>query len=232
MTKKLFGEVAGTALLIYFGTGLGLFAAPADLVGASLGWGLVLALLVFMFGPLSGAHFNPVVSFAMLISKRMSFKEFLAYVAAQLVGGLLGELVVVMTYKDYLHHLGKSWSSMVSQNHLISTVFPNVSTGVAFFTEVLLTFVLVMTVLTITNKTTNSYGQFGPFIVGIIIFVLVLVGGNLTGASMNPVRSLFPALFAGGLALSQLWLYLIAPFVGSAIAVLVEKLVFPEQTNL
>jgi aquaporin Z len=221
---KLFGESAGTALLIYLGTGLVIFGGPyTDLLGPAMGWGLALAVLVYTFGPLSGAHFNPAVTLTMFLTKRMSGKEAGQYVGAQLVGGLLGELLVVLTYKSVLHQTGQSWEAGVAVNNLNATVFPNLSVGMAFLTEVVLTTILLVVVLVLNNKKLGVNGAQGALVVGFTIFILVMVGGNLTGASMNPVRSLFPAMFAGGLALSSLWLYLTAPFVGAGIAVLIDK---------
>lgn len=228
MKLKIFGEVFGTALVIYFGTGTGLFGGPyADLASVSLGWGLALAILVYTFGPLSGAHFNPAVTLTMFLTKRMPGGEALIYVASQLVGGLLGELFVVWTYKSVLAHTGKSWASEVAANHLSGTVFPDISVPVAFATEVLLTVFLLTAVLVINNPHTNVNAGQAAIIVGFTIFVLVIVGGHLTGASMNPVRSLWPAVFAGGLGLSQLWLYIAAPLVGAVIATVIDKTILP-----
>jgi aquaporin Z len=232
MKLRIFGEVFGTALLIYFGTGTVLFGGPyADLMSISLGWGMALAILVYTFGPLSGAHFNPVVTLTMYLTKRMDGKTAGIYVLSQLIGGLLGQLMVVMTYRSLLANTGKSWSTEVAANHLNGTVFPNISVPVAFATEVLLTVVLITVVLVMNNPQTNvNAGQAG-IIVGLTIFVLVIVGGNLTGASMNPVRSLWPAIFAGGETLNSLWLYLVAPFVGGVIGVLIEKTIFASPTR-
>jgi len=232
MKLKVFGELVGTALLIYMGTGLVIFGGPfGDLLGPSLGWGLVLAVLVYTFGPMSGAHFNPVVTLALYATKRMSAKEAWAYVAAQLVGGLLGQGLVVLTYQSFLEKTGGVWDTAVKANNLGGTVFPNLSPSIAFLTEVVLTAILIIVVLVLNNKTLGVNNAQGALVVGFTIFALVMVGGNLTGASMNPVRSLFPALAAGGTVLSSLWLYLTAPFVGGVIGVLVEKYILSDATE-
>lgn len=224
MRLKMFGEFVGTALLIYLGTGLVVFGGPfSDLLGPAMGWGLMLTVLVYTFGPMSGAHFNPAVTLMMFFTKRMSGKEAGQYIGAQLAGGLVGELLMVATYSSMLATTGKSWATEVAANNLNATIFPNLSVGMAFVTEVVLTTVLLIAVLVLNNKTLGVNGAQGAVVVGLTIFVLVMVGGNLTGASMNPVRSLFPALFAGGTALSSVWLYLTAPFVGTFIAVLIDR---------
>ncbi|WP_419153588.1 MIP/aquaporin family protein [Weissella viridescens] len=231
MKKKLFGEVVGTALLLYFGTGLVIFGNFNDLVGPAIGWGFALAVLIYAFGPLSGAHFNPAVTLMMYLTKRMEATEAFIYVLAQLIGGLLGETLVVMTYKSFLRGTGGIWTQEIAKNHLNSTVFPNISSGVAFLTEVVLTTFLLVLILVLNHAKTNMYAIQSPIAVGLTIAVLVFVGGNLTGASMNPARSLFPAIYAGGLAMQNLWVYLTAPFVGSVIAALVDRYILDESDD-
>lgn len=226
MRLKMFGEFIGTALLIYLGTGSVVFGGPySDLLGPSMGWGLMLAVLVYTFGPMSGAHFNPAVTLTMFFTKRMSGKETGQYIGAQLAGGLVGELLMVATYSSMVSTTGKNWATEVATNNLNATIFPNLSAGMAFLTEVVLTTILLLVVLVLNNKKLGVNGPQAAIAVGFTIFILVMVGGNLTGASMNPVRSLFPALFAGGTALSSLWLYLTAPFVGTFVAVLIDRYV-------
>ncbi|USS85040.1 aquaporin [Fructilactobacillus myrtifloralis] len=233
MKLKIFGETIGTGLLIYFGTGLLIFGTPfPDLLGPAIGWGFTLAVLVYVIGPLSGAHLNPVVTLTMYLTKRMSGKEALIFVGSQLLGGLLGELAVVVTYGSLLQHKGQSWQTMVVKNNLGGTVFPNLSPVGAFLTEVLLTTVLLLVILVLNHSRTNMYAIQSPIAVGLTIFVLVIVGGNLTGASMNPIRSFFPAIFAGGLALQSIWLYLLAPFVGVLVAVLINQFVLKPELKI
>ncbi|MBM7616574.1 aquaporin Z [Weissella uvarum] len=233
MKQKLFGEIVGTALLLYFGTGLVIFATGYnDVVGPALGWGLTLMVLIYAFGPMSGAHFNPAVTLLMYLTKRMPAAEAGIYVIAQLIGGLIGESLVVFTYKSLLHGTGMSWGQAVAQNHLNSTIFPNISSGMAFLTEVILTTFLMLVILMLNHSKMNTYAIQSPIAVGLTITVLVFVAGNLTGASMNPVRSLFPALFAGGIALQDLWVYLTAPFLAAFIAALIDRYILDEKGPL
>ena len=116
-----------------------------------------------------------------------------------------------------------SWATEVAKNNLNSTVFPNISAGLAFLVEVVLTTVLLVVVLVLNNDKTKVYNLQAPIAIGLTIAILVFAAGNLTGASMNPVRSLFPALFAGGMAMDDLWVYLTAPFVGSIFGALIDR---------
>lgn len=223
MKKKIFGEVFGSALLVFFGPALVVMGGYNDLLGPSLGWGISLAVLVYAFGPLSGAHFNPAVTVMMFLTKQMKAAETLIYIVSQLVGGLIGGLFLVLTYKANLKGAGLSWATEVAKNNLNSTVFPNISAGMAFLVEVVLTTVLLVVVLVLNNDKTKVYNLQAPIAIGLTIAILVFAAGNLTGASMNPVRSLFPALFAGGMAMDDLWVYLTAPFVGSIIGALIDR---------
>ncbi|MGK4063854.1 MIP/aquaporin family protein [Weissella paramesenteroides] len=225
MKKKIFGEVFGTALLVFFGPALVVMGGYNDLLGPSIGWGVSLAVLVYAFGPLSGAHFNPAVTLMMFLTKQMKAAEAVIYVIAQLVGGLIGGLFLTLTYKAYLKGAGLSWSTEVAKNNLNGTVFPNISAGMAFLVEVVLTTVLLVVILVLNNEKTKSYNLQAPIAVGLTIAILVFAAGNLTGASMNPVRSLYPALFAGGLPMQDLWVYLTAPFVGSIVGALIDRFI-------
>lgn len=230
MTRKIFGEVVGTALLIYLGTGLVLFGGVyADLLGPALGWGLMFTMLVYTFGPLSGPHLNPVVTLMVYLTKRMPGQEAVVYFISQLVGGLLGELALVGTYNAFLSKQGISWESAIAEHHLGSTMHPNLTSGAAFFVEMMITTILLTVLLVFMNRLTNEFAGQSPIIVGITVFALVMFSGNLTGTSMNPVRSLYPALFAGGTALEMLWVYLTAPFVAVVFAVLIDKYILSDE---
>jgi aquaporin Z len=230
MKKKIFGEVFGSALLVFFGPALVIMGGGYnDLLGPSIGWGVLLAVLVYAFGPLSGAHFNPAVTFMNFLNKQMKGTETIIYIVSQLVGGLIGGFVLKFTYQAYLNGAGLKWSTEVAINHLNSTVFPNISAGMAFFVEVILTTVLLVVILVLNDPKTKTYNLQAPIAVGLTIALLVFVAGNLTGASMNPVRSLFPAIFAGGLAMQDIWVYLTAPFVGSIIGALIHRYILTEK---
>lgn len=224
MKRKIFGEVVGTALLIYLGTGLVLFGgAYADLLGPALGWGLMFAMLVYTFGPLSGPHLNPVVTLMMYVTKRMPGREAVIYFVSQLIGGLIGELALVGTYSTFLSQKGIEWSSAISEHHLASTMHPNLTPGAAFFVEMVITTILLTVILVFMNHGSNEFEGQSPIIIGFTVFALVMFSGELTGTSMNPVRSLYPAMFAGGQALEMLWVYLTAPFIAVIFAVLIDK---------
>lgn len=230
MKRKIFGELVGTALLIYLGTGLVLFGGPyGDLLGPALGWGLMFTMLVYTFGPLSGPHLNPVVTLMVYVTKRMPGKEAIVYVVSQLIGGLIGELALVYTYNSFLTQKGISWSDAIAEHHLGSTMYPHLTTSAAFLVELVITTILLTVILVFMNRLTNEFEGQSPIIVGLTVFALVMFSGHLTGTSMNPVRSLYPALFAGGQALEMLWVYLTAPFLAVVFAVLIDKHILSDE---
>ncbi len=232
MKIKLFGEIAGTALLIYLGTGLLIFNYPyQDMLGPSIGWGLTLAVLVYIFGPLSGAHLNPAVTLVMYLTKRMSAKEGWLYVSAQIVGGILGEFAILGTVWSISQHSTNSWQSIVERTALGATLYPHLSPLAAFLTETGLTSILCLIILVLNHAKTNVYAVQSPIAVGFTIFTAVMVGGNLTGASLNPIRSLFPALAAGGRALNSLGVYLVAPLAGACLAALIHHYILNDSTT-
>jgi len=230
MRRKVFGEVVGTALLIYLGTGLVLFGGPyVGIVGPAIGWGLMFTMLVYTVGPLSGCHLNPVVTAMMYVTRRMTGKDAIVYFVSQLIGGLIGEVALVSTYQAFLTKNGISWQSAVSENYLASTMYPNLEASGAFLVEMTITTILLTVLLVFMNRQTQEFAGQSPIIVGVTVFTLVMFSGELTGTSMNPVRSLFPALFAGGAALDMLWVYLTAPFVAVIFAAMIDKYILSEN---
>ena len=152
MKQKVFVEVFVTALLVFFGPALVIMGGYHDLLGPSIGWGVVLTVLIYAFGPLSGAHFNPAVTVMMVLTKRMQVREAIVYVLSQLVGGLIGGWLLALTYRAYLKGAGLSWTTEIAKNHLNGTVFPNISAGMAFGVETVLTTVLFVVILVLNNN--------------------------------------------------------------------------------
>jgi len=211
MGRKLAAEFVGTFLLVFLAVGaavVGLTSSGNLAVAAS--FGLVLAALVYALGPTSGAHVNPAVSLAMALSKRQEWGEALAYMVAQVAGaivgaGLLKFLVDVGDVTDETGALGTN-----SYGDTINV------TG-AFVAEVVLTAAFVAVILLVTDKAANA--GFAGVAIGAALAAVHLVGIPMTGTSVNPARSIGPALLEGGDALSQLWLFILAPMLGGAIAV-------------
>ena len=210
--SKFEAEAFGTAVLVLFGCGAAVFGgAVLGPLGIATAFGLVIVAMAYVIGPVSGCHINPAVSLAMLINKRISCKEFCFYVIAQLLGAIAGAAILW----SFLSLAGYETTAM-GQNF-----FGSFNWYGAFIVEVVLTFVFVTTILGVTGKNGNP-GNAG-LVIGFTLVLIHILGIPLTGTSVNPARSLGPALFVGGQALEQLWVFLAAPLVGGALAALYSK---------
>jgi aquaporin Z len=234
LIRKLVAELVGTALLVFFAVGTATLAfgfqlhggsIAAGVVMTSLSFGLVLLALVYAIGPISGCHVNPAVTLGFLLSNRMTLKDAAGYWGAQLIGGIVGALALwavfsgTDTYSRAAVGLGTDgWGahSMIGLN-----------LGGAFLAEVILTFVFVMIVLLATSH--PSTAGFAGLAIGAGLLVVHLVGIPLTGTSVNPARSLGPALVVGGEALQQVWLFIAAPLAGGALAALCSRFLIPSR---
>lgn len=217
LVRKGLAEFVGTLLLVFFAVGSAVFGVDViGGLGVALAFGLMLLVLAYALGPVSGCHVNPAVTLGVLLRRGMSLREALLYWLAQAVGAVVaGGLLKLMTsgfgeVEDQTGNLGaNAWGERVSG-------------GGAFLFEVLGTFVLVLVVLLVTGRAAAP--GFAGHAIGLALAVIHLAGIPLDGTSVNPARSLGPALFAGTEALSQLWLFLLAPLVGAALAAFVAPL--------
>jgi aquaporin Z len=232
LIRKLVAEALGTALLVFFAVGTATLTFGYQLAGSSkaagvittaMAFGLVLLALVYAIGAISGCHVNPAVTIGFLVARRITVREAVAYWVAQVVGGIVGAaLLRVMlaasdsysTDKIGLGADGYGKSSMIGLN-----------AGGAFLAEIVLTFLFVFVVLTVTRKA--AWPQLGGVAIGLALTTVHLIGIPLTGTSVNPARSIGPALFIGGDALSQLWLFIVAPLAGGVIAALASMYFYP-----
>ncbi|HEY1622594.1 MAG TPA: aquaporin [Streptosporangiaceae bacterium] len=235
MTRKLIAETFGTAVLVFFGVGVatltfgfrfyGLSPAAGD-VATALAFGIVLLALAHAIGPLSGCHVNPAVTLGVLLARRMTLAEAIAYWIGQFVGGILGTLLlwaVVARVPDYSRSqvgLGANGWGADSLLHI--------SLGGAFLVEVILTAVFVFVILAVTGKEGNA--TTAGLVIGLTLTVIHLIGIPLTGTSVNPARSLGPALILGGTPLSQVWLFIVAPLVGGVLAAAIQYVLYPPST--
>ena len=206
--KKYLAEFIGTAVLVLFACGVaGQICTEANgvpgLIGTALAFGLVIVAMAYSIGNVSGCHINPAVSIAMLISKKMSVKDFCGYIVAQFLGAIAGAAALNFIVKD----TGK----------LGCNALYNGSALMSFGIEVILTFVFVIAILGVTSKESN--GNIAGLVIGGALVLVHLLGINFTGTSVNPARSFGPALIAGDL--SSIWVFLLAPLVGGALAALV-----------
>lgn len=226
MTKYI-AEAIGTFTLVFFGVGTavlaGAGAAPADpisLVGISLAFGISVIAMAYSIGQISGAHLNPAVSLGCLVAGKLSKSDFTGYVIGQVAGGL------VATFFIYVIVMSKSAGYDISANGLGQNGWGDASGGGygfvgALLFEVIATAIFLVVILGVTSDGGNA--TVAGLVIGLTLTMIHLVGINITGTSVNPARSFGPALFAGGQAISQLWLFIVAPLIGAAIGGYLHK---------
>lgn len=225
--RSFVSEFLGTLLLVFFAVGsLVLSVDYIGTVGVALAFGFVLLALMYMLGPLSGCHVNPAVTLGMLLTRRIDVHRAVEYWIAQLLGGIVGAALLYLLAKQVpgLQTDGEFGSNGYGDR---STV--HINTGGAFLAELILTFLLVFVVLGVTHQ--KSPYAYDAVPAGLTLGLVHLVGIPLTGTSVNPARSLGPALFAGTDALTQYWLFLIAPLVGAIIAAAVHQFTHPRSVT-
>ncbi len=208
--KKYLAEFIGTCVLVLFACGVaGQTCAPASegsgYLITALAFGLVIVAMAYSIGNVSGCHINPAVSIAMLISGKMSVKDFCGYLVAQFLGAICGAAILNAIVQD---------TAKLGTNALY-----NGNAGLSFLIEVILTFVFVITILGVTSRQSN--GQVAGLVIGGALVLVHLLGIAFTGTSVNPARSFGPALIAGNL--NGIWVFLLAPLVGGALAAIVYK---------
>jgi aquaporin Z len=220
MFKKMIAEVLGTAILVLFGCGAAvLMGAQIGMLGISFAFGLAIVAAAYGLGAISGAHLNPAVSLGMVMAGRMTMADFAAYAVAQVIGAILGATVL------YLIATGKADYSVATnglgQNGYGAGYLGEYSLTAALIFEGVMTFLFVTVILGATGK--GSAAGFAGLAIGLTLAAIHLVGINVTGVSVNPARSIGPAVFVGGNAIAQLWVFIVAPLVGGALAGLAYK---------
>ena len=214
--KKFVAELIGTFMLVFIGTGAVVFGNGVEglgHLGIALAFGLAIVVAAFSIGTVSGAHLNPAVSIAMFVNKRLSSSELVNYILGQAVGAFLASGSVLFL----LANSGMSTASL-GENALANgvTVFGG------FLFETIATFLFVLVIMTVTSASKGN-GAIAGLVIGLSLTALILVGLNITGLSVNPARSLAPAVLVGGAALQQVWIFILAPIVGGVLAALVAK---------
>ena len=222
ITREAIAEMFGTAALVFFGAGVATVtfgfrafgsSVAAGVITTALAFGLVLAALVALIGPISGCHVNPAVTLGAYLTNRLSIADAVAYWIAQLVGAIIGALLLLWV----MHASPFYFRSRIGlgANGYGSLSLLHISGGGAFLTEVIITAVFVMIWLSVTVKHANM--AVAGAVIGTALAVMNLVAIPIDYASVNPARSFGPAIVSGGQALSQLWLFLIAPLVGAVL---------------
>lgn len=219
--KKYLAEMIGTMVLVLMGCGSAVFAgavqpfASVGTLGVAFAFGLAVLTMVYTIGKISGCHINPAITLGMLLSKRISGKDAGMYMIFQVIGAIIGSSILYILAKD-----SGSVTTLTGANGY-TNVLP------AFVAETVFTFIFLLVVLGSTSKGANT--KFAGIAIGLALVLIHIVCIPITGTSVNPARSIGPALFQGGEALSQLWLFIVAPFLGAAIAAVVWKGIDTEE---
>lgn len=218
--KKYICEGIGTAVLVLFGCGSASILAGGALgiVGIALTFGLVIVAMAYVIGNVSGCHINPAVSFAMALNKKMTWKEFGFYVLSQVIGAIVGTAILYAILKSC--GIDVSMQGLGANGYGINSAV-SINVWGALVSEIILTFVFIYTILGVTSD--ESKAPVAGIVIGLTLTLVHLVGIPLTGTSVNPARSLAPAIFMGIDALKQVWVFILAPMAGAALAAYTYK---------
>ena len=229
LSRRCYAEVLGTFWLVFGGCGSAVLAAafPAlgiGFTGVSLAFGLTVLTMAYAIGHISGCHLNPAVSVGRVVGKRFPAQELPAYVASQIIGGIMGAgvLWLIATGKAGFDLSGGFASNGFGEHSPGGYVLAS-----CFAAEVVLTFFFLMIILGATDK--RAPQGFAPIAIGLGLTLIHLIGIPVTNLSVNPARSTGPAIFVGGWAIEQLWLFWVAPIVGAALAGLAYNVVAGES---
>ncbi len=226
--KKYIAEFIGTFVLTFVGCGTAQLIcgqSAGGYFGTAAAFGLAIVAMAYSIGNVSGCHINPAVSLAMLIAKKMSFKDFVFYVIAQLLGGIVAGALLLLVF---IMVPGAALGTNAIQAALLDNGTYNAGSYLlALLAEIVLTCIFVLTILGVTSKKEN--GPVAGLVIGGALTFVHLVGIGLTGTSVNPARSIGPAIFAlvkgNFIPVKELWIFIVGPLVGAAIAAFIYKLV-------
>ena len=226
--KKYIAEFIGTAVLVLFGCGsaalTGGIGGTLGVLGIALAFGLSIVAMAYVIGNISGCHINPAVSLAMLINNKISIRDFCLYVVAQILGAFAGIGILYAVIANSGLSIAETG---LGANGFDSLSAVNLNMFGAILVEIILTFVFIYTILGVTSDEKKS--SVAGIVIGLTLAFVHILGICLTGTSVNPARSLAPAVILGGEALQQVWVFILAPFVGSALAAIVFKFLNKEN---
>lgn len=219
--RKYISEFIGTLVLVLFGCGIAVVSG-GNLVATALAFGLAIVAEAYVIGPISGCHVNPAVSLAMVINKKMPKEDFAWYVVFQVLGAIAGTTILytILSNTD----LG---TAALSANYYGELSAVNTTLFGAILTEVVLTCVFVYTILGVTSDKDKS--AIAGIVIGLTLTFVHLIGIPLTGTSVNPARSLAPAIFIGKEAIKQVWVFIVSPLIGATIAAFLYKYLNTEK---
>jgi aquaporin Z len=235
--KKYIAELIGTFSLVLFGCGAAVIASnnvvgPAGvsaygigLLGIAIAFGFAVVAMAYAIGGISGCHVNPAVTIGVLVAGKMEVKDAIGYIIAQCIGAILGAAVLYLILIGRPDFQMGEWA--LGSNGWGEGYLGGYNTLSAFVIETVMTFLFLFVILAVTSKFGN--GTMAGLAIGVTLMLIHLVAIPVTGTSVNPARSLGPALFAGGKALMQLWLFFVAPILGAILAALVWKMGFEKE---
>lgn len=226
--KKYLAEMIGTVVLVLMGCGAAVslgcdISNPASVVGTACAFGLSVVAMAYTIGGVSGCHINPAITMGVCLSGRMTWKDGLMYMLFQCIGGIIGAaiLYLILSLTGGIDPITSGMGANGLQN--------GISVAGAFAAELFFTCVFVLVVLGATAKTNGATNNFAGLTIGLSLILVHLVCIRYTGTSVNPARSIGPALFVGGDALKNLWIFIVAPLLGGALAAGVWKICEPKE---
>ena len=224
--KKYLAEMFGTMVLVLMGCGAAVSLGcnngdPETVVGTALAFGLAVVAMAYTIGGISGCHINPAITLGCLLTGRMNGKDAGLYMVFQVIGAIIGSVILyLLTSASGLEGTGA--------NDLQANGAGTIPVWGGLLAEIFFTFVFVLVVLGATAKTNGATNNFAGLAIGLSLILVHLCCIRYTGTSVNPARSIGPALFQGGTALSNLWIFIVGPFIGAILSAIVWKIIEPE----
>lgn len=222
--KKYLAEMFGTMVLVLMGCGVAVslscnYAEPATVIGTAMAFGLSVVAMAYTIGGFSGCHINPAITLGVFLSGKMSGKDAVGYMVAQVVGAFIGStLLYLLTQNAGLIGTGA--------NDLQDA---GVTVVGGLLAEIIFTCVFVLVVLGATSRTNGATNNFAGLAIGLSLILIHLACIRYTGTSVNPARSIAPAFYAGGSALQHLWIFIVGPFIGACCAAGIWKVIETEK---
>lgn len=219
--KKYFAELLGTMVLVLMGCGSAVFAgtgqpfAAVGTLGVAFAFGLSVVAMVYTIGKISGCHINPAITLGMLVANKISAKDAAGYIVFQIIGAIIGSGILFLLAQN-----SGSTTTLTGANGYTDVTQ-------AFIAETVFTFIFLLVVFGSTSK--GAPNNFAGLAIGLTLVLIHIVCIPITGTSVNPARSIGPAIFEGGAALSQLWLFIVAPFLGATLAAFTWKAIDTEK---